>query len=242
MNKKTDLLLYLADTNHILSQQSAEWCGHGPILEQDIALTNITLDLLGQSRNFYQYAAMLMQGKETEDSLAYLRSEREYKNLLITELPKGDWAFTIAKHYLYSEFAALYYEALKKLGDDQLTAICEKSLKEIHYHIRWSSEWVIRLGDGTDESHTRMQNAIIEIWPYTGEMFMPAAFEEGIDLEAIRNLWQQKVQAILSEATLDIPQNAFMQSGGKQGAHTENMGYILAEMQYLQRSHPGAEW
>ena len=242
MEMKTDLLLFLADTNHILSQRNAEWCGHGPILEQDIALTNITLDQLGQSRNFYQYAALLLNDGSTEDSLAYLRDERSYKSLLLVEQPKGDWAQTVLKQYLFSEFAALYYTELIKQNDAQLTAICQKSLKEINYHIRWSSEWVIRLGDGTEESHSRMQNACIELWPYTGEMFIPAAFEQGINLESLKTEWETKVAAIFEEATLQMPENVFMHTGGKQGIHTEHMGFILAEMQYLQRSYPGAEW
>lgn len=242
-------LLHLADTTLILSQRNSEWCGHGPVLEQDIAITNISLDLLGQSRNFYQYAANLINlstksTQSTEDSLAYLRTEREYGNLLMVELPKGDWGFTVLRQYLFSQFQFLLFEQLQLNKDGQLAGICAKALKEIKYHLRWSSEWVIRLGDGTEESHGRMQHALNELWCYTGEMFIPAAFEKetGIDFTAVKNQWTEKVTAVLSEATLNLPQNIFMHTGGKEGRHTENLGFILAEMQYIQRTYPGCEW
>ena|SRR6218665_1759241 len=238
----TDFLLFLADSNLIFSQRNAEWCGHGPVLEQDIAITNITLDLLGQARNFYQYAAALI-GNTDEDKLAYLRTEREFKNLLLCELPKGDWAQSILKLFFFSVYAKLLYEQLLCNEDEQLAAIAEKSLKETSYHVRWSSEWVVRLGDGTEESHMRLKNALQYLWPFTGEMFAAAAFEKAIDLVSIKEKWQQQVQAVFEEATLAMPDmNRVMQSGGKQGIHTEHMGYILAEMQYLQRTYPGAEW
>jgi ring-1,2-phenylacetyl-CoA epoxidase subunit PaaC len=170
-NQLTNYTLHLADTTLILAQRNSEWCAHGPILEQDIAITNISLDLLGQSRNFYQHAAKLINestnkpiNAATEDSLAYLRTEREFKNLLITELPNGDWAQTILRQFFFSVYQSLLYEQLLKSTDAQLSAIAEKALKEITYHIKWSSEWVIRLGDGTDESHQRMNNAINVLW------------------------------------------------------------------------------
>ena len=248
-----DYVLHLADTTLILSQRNSEWCAHGPILEQDIAITNISLDLLGQSRNFYQYAASLLnkQGDTiaTEDSLAYMRDEREYKNLLLAELPKGDWAQTILRQFLFSVFQQLQYEQLCQSKDEQLAAIAEKSLKEITYHIRWSSEWVLRLGDGTEESHTRMKNAIGYLWEYTGECFMPASYEThcmqiGIapDMASLQQKWLDKVTAVFEEATLPLPPATYMQSGGKEGVHTEHLGFILAEMQTLQRTIPGAEW
>lgn len=236
-------LLQLADTNLILAQRNGEWCAHGPILEQDIAITNITLDLIGQARNFYQYAALLLGDNATEDSLAYLRTEREYKNLLITELPKGDWAHSILRQFFYSVYARLLYTQLQQGSDTQLAAIAEKSLKEIAYHVKWSSEWVIRLGDGTDESHQRMETAIENLWPYTGEFFMPADYEKDVvNVASLKEDWLEKITTVLSESTLNVPEKAFMHNGGKQGTHTEHLGFILSDLQYLQRTYPGATW
>jgi ring-1,2-phenylacetyl-CoA epoxidase subunit PaaC len=249
-NKLINHILHLADSTLILAQRNAEWCGHGPILEQDIAITNISLDLLGQSRNFYQYAAQLINqltnkpvNEETdEDKLAYLRKEREFKNLLLAELPNGDWGQTILRQYLFSQFQYLLFEQLQNSSDEQLAAIATKALKEIKYHVRWSSEWVIRLGDGTEESKIRMLKAIEELWRYTGEMFVPATYETAIDLAALKNDWEQKVKTIFEEATLPLPAKTFMQSGGKEGIHTEHLGYILTELQYMQRAYPNSTW
>ena len=248
-------VLHLADTTLILAQRNSECCAHGPILEQDIAITNISLDLLGQSRNFYQHAADLVNqsaGEKinaTEDSLAYLRTEREFKNLLLAELPNGDWAQTILRQFLFSVYQQLLYEQLQKSSDKQLVAIAQKSIKEITYHIKWSSEWVIRLGDGTNESNTRMNKAIEKLWEYTGELFIPADYEIelakagiGTDPGSLRQRWLQKIKDVFEEATLSVPPARFMQTGGKQGTHTEHLGFILAEMQSLQRTYPGAEW
>lgn len=242
--------LHLADTALILSQRNAAWCGHGPILEQDIAITNISLDLLGQARLYYQYAAALINKADgtgeqaTEDSLAYLRTEREFKNLLLAEQPNGDWAQTILRQYFFSQYQYLLLEQLQHNKDEQLAGIAAKSIKETTYHLRWSSEWVIRLGDGTEESNNRMNKALTAIWPYTGEMFLPAAYETeaGADVAALKDPWLQKVTATLDEATLIIPAKTFMHSGGKNGVHTEHLGFILTELQYLQRAYPGAEW
>lgn len=236
--------LHLADTTLILSQRNSEWCGHGPILEQDIAITNISLDLLGQSRNFYQYAAVLMNNGSTEDSLAYLRTEREFKNALLVELPSGDWGQTILRQFLFSQFQHLLFQQLEQHNDEQLAAIAAKAVKETTYHLRWSSEWVIRLGDGTEESHKRMLHAIDELWRYTGELFEAADYETevGIDLTSIKQTWTGKVMTVFDEAKLPVPENVFMQKGGKQGVHTEQLGYILTELQYLQRTYPGAKW
>jgi len=243
-----DYTLHLADNSLILGQRNSEWCGHGPVLEQDIAITNISLDLIGQARNFYQYAATLIGNGTTEDSLAYLRKEREFKNCLLVEQPNGDWAQTILRQFFFSQYQYLLFEQLQNNKDDQIAAIAEKSLKEVTYHLRWSSEWVIRLGDGTEESHKRMLKAIDELWRYTGEMFMPADYEKdtGIDFEKMKVEWNQKVKTIFSEASL-IPLlegrgAAFMQTGGKEGKHTEHLGYILTELQYMQRAYPGCEW
>jgi ring-1,2-phenylacetyl-CoA epoxidase subunit PaaC len=255
-NKPIDYILHLADTTLILAQRNSEWCAHGPILEQDIAITNISLDLLGQSRNFYQHAANIINqsannpiNSVTEDSLAYLRTEREFKNLLLTELPNGDWAQTILRQFVFSVYQYLLYEKLQESSDEQLAAIAQKSIKEITYHIKWSSEWVIRLGDGTDESHARMNKAIETLWEYTGEFFIAADYETESAKQAIatdpgtlKQTWLQKVKDVFEEATLTLPADRFMQTGGKQGTHTEHLGFILAEMQSLQRTYPGAEW
>lgn len=255
-NQLINYTLHLADNTLILAQRNSEWCGHGPVLEQDIAITNISLDLLGQARNFYQYAAELINKNPghplepaSEDSLAYLRGEREFKNCLLTELPKGDWAQTILKQFFFSVYQSLLLEQLQKSNDTQLAAIAAKSLKEVTYHLRWSSEWVIRLGDGTDESHQRMEKAIDALWMYTGEMFIPAEYEKatatdgsGVDVTTLKAPWENMVRDIFEEATLHVPENVFMQTGGKQGIHTEHLGFMLAELQYLQRAYPNASW
>ncbi len=248
MNNKIEYLLHLADNTLILGQRNAEWCGHGPVLEQDIAITNISLDLIGQARNFYQYAAALTGGDATEDTLAYLRKEREFKNCLLVEQPNGDWAQTILRQFLFSNYQFHLYQQLQTHSDEQLAAIAAKAIKEVAYHLRWSSEWVIRLGDGTAESHRRIKKAIEELWPYTGELFIPAQYETamGIQLNGIKEKWDEKVTHVFEQATL-LPLlggggAVFMQTGGKTGVHTEHLGYILAEMQYLQRTYPGAAW
>jgi ring-1,2-phenylacetyl-CoA epoxidase subunit PaaC len=244
MNSSIDYILHLADNALILGQRNAEWCGHGPVLEQDIAITNISLDLIGQARNFYQYAAQLKADGSTEDSLAYLRKEREFKNLLLVEQPNGDWGQTILRQFLFSSYQFFLFEQLQKSKDENIAAITAKSLKEVTYHVRWSSEWVIRLGDGTEESHRRMLQAIEELWRYTGEMFQPVGYEKnsGIDYPALYEKWIYKVRQVFEEATLPVPQKVFMQTGGKEGKHTEYLGYILTELQYMQRTYPGAEW
>jgi ring-1,2-phenylacetyl-CoA epoxidase subunit PaaC len=250
--------LHLADNALILAQRNSEWCGHGPILEQDIAITNISLDLIGQSRSLYQYAAELKNKKEngdlvTEDTLAYLREGRAYKNCLLVEQPNGDWAQTILRQFFFSTYQFFLYQRLQQSADSTLAAIAEKSLKEVTYHVRWSSEWVIRLGDGTEESQNRLLNALDELWPFTGEMFTPAGYETeaakmgvGVDVKTIKPEWEQRVNEIFAEATLSSPitgnESVWMQSGGKDGLHTEQLGFILAEMQSMQRTFPGCEW
>jgi len=243
-NTLTDYILHLADNSLVLAQRNAEWCGHGPVLEQDIAITNISLDLLGQSRNFYQYAALFIGGDMDEDKLAYLRTEREFKNCLLVEQPNGDWGQTILRQFLFSAYQFLLYQQLKDSKDEQLAGIAAKALKEVTYHLRWSSEWVVRLGDGTPESHSRMLKAIEELWQYTGEMFMAADYEKkfGIDLRTLEKDWQGKVNEVFKEAELPVPEKVFMQNGGKTGIHTEHMGYILSELQYLQRAYPNSSW
>ena len=249
MSALIDYTLHLADNTLVLGQRNSEWCGHGPVLEQDIAITNISLDLIGQARNFFQYAAKLSGGDVTEDTLAYLRKEREFKNCLLVEQPNGDWAQTILRQYFFSQYQYVLYQQLQQSKDEQLVAIAEKSLKEVTYHLRWSSEWVIRLGDGTEESHQRMLKAIDELWRYTGELFEPASYElratsEGVgtDVSGLKNDWLNKVKEIFAEATLPVPEKTFMQMGGKEGKHTEHLGYILTELQYMQRAYPNCEW
>ncbi len=239
-----DHILQLADNALIIAQRNAEWCGHGPILEQDIAITNISLDLLGQARNFYQYTATLMGNDATEDSLAYLRTEREFKNCLLVEQPNGDWGQTILRQFFFSAYQFLLYKKLKDGSDEQLSAIAEKALKEVTYHLRWSSEWVIRLGDGTKESHQRMLTAIDELWRYTGELFIAADYEKstGADVSLLKDEWMEKIVTVFNEATLPVPEKVFMQTGGKTGIHTEHLGFILTELQYLQRAYPNATW
>jgi ring-1,2-phenylacetyl-CoA epoxidase subunit PaaC len=253
-----DYTLHLADNSLILGQRNSEWCGHGPVLEQDIAITNISLDLIGQARIFFQYAASLTPNPSplsaeggnpvTEDSLAYLRTEREYKNCLLVEQPNGDWAQTILRQYLFSQYQYLLFQQLQNCNDEQIAAIAVKSLKEVTYHLRWSREWVIRLGDGTEESHGRMMKAIDELWRYTGELFIPAAYEKEmeIDFNKIKEEWNKKINEVFNEASLIFPSGGggavFMQAGGKEGKHTEHLGYILTELQYMQRTYPGCEW
>lgn len=244
-----DYTLHLADNALIIGHRNSEWCGHGPVLEQDIAISNIALDFIGQARNFYQYAAELSGNGATEDSLAFLRDVPEFKNVLITELPNGDWAQTTLRQFLFSTYQYYYYQQLQNSTDARLAAIAAKSLKEVTYHLRWSSEWVIRLGDGTEESKHRLLTAVDELWNFTGEMFLPAAYETallqeniGVDLSIIHQQWNQKVQEVFAEATIQIPEKSWAQQGGKTGIHTEHFGYILAEMQFLQRAYPGAEW
>jgi ring-1,2-phenylacetyl-CoA epoxidase subunit PaaC len=242
-------LLHLADNALVLGQRNAAWCGHGPVLEQDIAITNISLDLVGQARNFYQYAAALKADGSTEDSLACLRAEREFKNCLLAEQPNGDWGQTILRQFFFSAYQHLLYQQLQSSADSQLAAIAAKALKEVTYHLRWSSEWVIRLGDGTEESRQRMLHALDELWMYTGELFEPASFEtslvqsgEGVDVAGLRDEWARKIKEVFDEAGLPVPEKTFMQRGGKDGIHTEHLGYILTDLQYLQRTYPGAEW
>ncbi|HYC40529.1 MAG TPA: 1,2-phenylacetyl-CoA epoxidase subunit PaaC [Chitinophagaceae bacterium] len=256
--------IHLADNSLVLGHRNSEWCGHGPVLEQDIAITNISLDLIGQARYFYQYAADLMNqgclsipghaGPVNEDVIAYLRREREYRNCLLVEQPNGDWAQTIFRQFLFSLYQELLYGELQHSRDEQLAAIAAKSLKEVAYHVRWASEWVIRLGDGTEESRTRMFRAMDSLWMYSGELFEPASYESemaapGIapDLVPLKPRWEQKIREVLEEATLNSDfaggaASGYMQRGGKDGRHTEYLGYILADLQYLQRAYPGCEW
>ena len=261
-----DYILHLGDNTLVLGHRNSEWTGHGPILEQDIALSNIALDLIGQARNYYQYAARRIHaagspvgtaagqigrdgGEITEDVLAYLRDSWAFRNCLLVEQANGDWGKTILRQFLFSAWQSHFYRELQHSRDSQLKAIAEKSIKEVTYHLRWSGEWVIRLGDGTEESHTRMEKAVRELWKYTGELFQPAPYETSlvptgiaVDLNSIRPAWESQVQEILKTAGLQTNPQDWMQKGGKEGKHTEQLGYLLAEMQFLQRAYPGCEW
>ena len=245
-----EYLLRLGDNALILGHRLSEWCGHGPVLEQDIAMTNIALDQVGQARSILAHAGKVEGNGRNEDQLAYLRDAWDYRNVLLVEQPNEDFAFTIVRQFLFDVFNFYLHEALRESKDEQLRAIAEKSIKEIAYHLRYSSEWVIRLGDGTEESHQKMQHALNGLWTYTGELTTPDEVDNrmqeigiGADLNRIRTLYDEKVSAILQEATLDQPGARHMQSGGKNGRmHTEYLGHILAEMQFVQRAYPGMEW
>ena len=254
--------LHLADNALILGHRNSEWCGHGPVLEQDIAITNISLDLIGQARNFYQYAAALMNaqqvfptggdfegGEVSEDSLAYFRDSKDFKNLLLVEQPKGDWAQTILRQFFFSAYQYLLFEKLKASKDEQIAAIAVKALKEVTYHLRWSSEWVIRLGDGTEESHSRITKAMDELWDFTGEMFLLSEYELemlnngiGPDVTLIKEIWMQKVKEVFNEASLVVPSTSIIHLGGKEGKHSEHLVHILKELQSVARTLPGATW
>ncbi len=244
-----DYILRMADNAMILGQRLSEWCGHGPILEQDIAITNIALDLIGQARNLYQYAAELEGNGKTEDDYPFLRDVTDFKNVLLVEQPNGNWGQTLMRQFLYDTFNYYFYSAMQNSTDERLAAIAEKSLKEIKYHMRYSSEWVVRLGDGTEESHQKMQDALSDLWMYTGELTKPDKLDEqmassgiGVDLKSIQAQWQKKVDEVLERATLKKPESNWMQSGGKQGKHGEHLGYMLADMQFMQRTYPNMEW
>ncbi len=241
--------LRIADNAMINGQRLSEWCGIGPELEQDIALTNVALDQIGQARMLYQYAAEMYGQEQTEDHMAFFRREDCYYNLLILELPNGHWGYTVMKQFLFDTFNYYFFTALCKSKNTRLSEIAQKSIKEITYHAQWSAEWVIRLGDGTEESHQKMQDALNDLWMWTGEMCTSDAVDQelaaegiAVDLETIKTLWIQKVDEILNLATLKKPQDDWYQSGGKQGKHTEHLGYILAEMQHLPRVYPNAQW
>ncbi|MGE0637971.1 MAG: 1,2-phenylacetyl-CoA epoxidase subunit PaaC [Bacteroidia bacterium] len=242
-------LLRLADSSLILGHRLSEWCGHGPVLEEDIALTNISLDFVGRANSLYEYAAKIEGKGRTEDDLAYLRNEREFFNNLLAEQPNGDYAQTILRQYLTDAFEIHFYEALGKSKDETLAGIAAKSLKEIQYHLRHSSSWMLRLGDGTEESNRRLQNSLDEIYRFTGSLFETdendsVLIASGIvpDISAIQQQWQKDVDTMLEKAMLKKPEKVWMQKGNLQGKHTEHLGYILAEMQSVHRAYPGVKW
>ena len=260
MNAPTDYLLHLADNALILGQRNAEWCGHGPILEEDIALSNNSLDLIGQARMLYQHAAALQGGGATEDTLAYFRNVPDFKNYTLCELPHmpllsataqgdRDFATTILRNFLYSSLMVLVWDQLQASKDTQLAAIATKSLKEVRYHLRHSRDWVVRLGDGTDASRDKAQAALDALMPYTQEFWAASAHESaahfngtGADVAALKEDWDRIVDAALQEATLQRPAHGGFVPTGKQGLHSEHLGFVLAEMQSLARAHPEATW
>ncbi len=249
---ETPLVLYTlrrADDALILGHRLSEWCGHAPMLEEDMALANIALDLLGQARELYTYAAKVEGRDNDEDKLAYLRDVRQYRNLLLTEQPNGDFARTLVRQFFYSAFADLYWRAMMTSVDPTLAAIAAKSEKESAYHLRHSSEWIVRLGDGTAESHARAQAAIDDLWAFTGEMFAVDDSERGlieagvaVDPATLRARWLKTVTDVIGEATLVVPGNDWMQQGGRSGRHTEHLGHLLSELQSMQRTFPGVTW
>lgn len=249
-DQKFQYLLRLADNSLVLSQRLCEWCGKGPALEEDMALANVALDLIGQARFWFSYAGELEGKGRDEDQLAFLRDAHDFRNLLLVEQPNGTYADTLARQFYFDTWHFLLLQQLVKSTDARIASIAEKSLKEVSYHVRRSGDLVVRLGDGTNKSHAMMQTALDELWMYTDEMFQGDAVDEAMaaqgmapDPAALRAPWLEHMREVFEEATLVMPPaDAWMQKGGKQGVHTENLGYLLAEMQFLQRAYPGAAW
>lgn len=255
--RETPLLAFVlarADDGLVLGHRLSEWCGHAPMLEEDIALANVALDLIGQARSLYDYAARLAGDASsgdplTEDHFAYRRDVGGYRNLLLVERPNGDFARTIVRQVLFSAMNDPWWRAMTASTDETLAAVAAKAEKETAYHLRHAGEWLIRLGDGTEESRARAQGALDELWPYTGELFEADAAERSlveagiaVDPASLRETWDRTVDAVLAEATLTRPPAGWTQRGGRAGRHTEHLGFLLAELQYLQRAHPGATW
>jgi ring-1,2-phenylacetyl-CoA epoxidase subunit PaaC len=247
--EKFEYILRLGDNSLILGQRLGEWCGHGPALEEDIALTNISLDLIGQARSFLDYAGKVEGKGRDEDQLAFFRDVRQYRNVILLEQPNGHFGDTIVRQFLYDHYSFLLYSELMKSTDEQLVAIAAKSIKEVTYHRRHSSEWMIRLGDGTEESKVKIQESLNYLWNYSGEMLTPDSLDKkalaagvGVDLEKIAKHWHENVADVLAQATLEVPESEWMHSGGKKGAHSEHLGFLLAEMQHIPRAYPDAKW
>lgn len=244
-----EYLLRLGDTTCILSHRLSEWCGHAPAIEEDVALINIALDLIGQTRMYLDYAGRIEGAGRDEDALAYLRDAMDYRNLLLVEQPNGDFAQTIMRQFLFDAQHLPLLEALTGSSDAGLAEIAAKAVREVRYHLRHSSQWVIRLGDGTEESHERIANALEYLWRYTGEMFTDDVLsrrlaDRGVAPlpSSLREAWLANIDPVLEEATLSRPADGWMQTGGREGHHTEHLGYILAEMQFLPRAYPDARW
>ena len=251
MNKKDlyNYILGIADNSLILGQRLGELCGHGPTLETDIAGTNISLDLIGQTRSYYQYAALVAGDGKTEDDIAFLRLEKEYRNVLLVEQPNTHFGYVMGRQYLFDVYHLMLMKELINSKDETLAAIANKGIKEVSYHKRFSGDWVKRLGDGTQESNKKMQEAIDDLWAYTDELFDQTAADkvmisEGIavDTTTLKEAYYQEVSDLLEEANLKVPESTYFTRGGKKGIHSEHMGYLLADMQYMQRTYPGMEW
>jgi ring-1,2-phenylacetyl-CoA epoxidase subunit PaaC len=247
-----ELLLRLGDDRLVLGHRVSEWCGHAPILEEDIALANVALDLLGQATLFLRRAGEVEGNGRDEDTLAYFREAVEFRNCLLVEQPNGDFAFTIARQFLFDVYSVVTLDALSRSANPEIAALAAKSLKEAKYHVRHSGEWLLKLGDGTDESHRRVQRALDELWRFTPELFVADAVAarlavQGIapDLPALRTQWSSLVRDVVDRATLTLPHESSHTPhlrGGRHGMHSEHLGHMLAEMQIVARSHPGAEW
>jgi ring-1,2-phenylacetyl-CoA epoxidase subunit PaaC len=242
-------ILGVADNSLILGQRLGELCGHGPSLETDIACTNISLDLFGQVRSYYQYAAKIAGDNKTEDDIAMLRKEREYFNVLLVEQPNTNFAHVMARQFLFDVYHLLFLQKLQQSHDITLSAIANKSIKEVRYHLRFSSDWIRRLGDGTEESQHKTQEAIDLLWTYTDELFHQTDADRGmvkegigVDVTKLKEAYYANVSEVLKEATLNIPKSKWFQKGGKQGIHTEHMGYLLSDLQYMQRTYPNMDW
>ena len=248
--KVFNYILHHADDRLVLGHRLSEWCGHAPMMEEDLALANIALDLIGQATLFYKLAAETEDSGRSEDDLAFLRDPSEFRNLQLVEQPNGDFAFTISRQFFFDAYDVLFLERLSNSAHPELSAIGAKALKEAQYHLRHTQQWMLRLGDGTEESHRRIQDAVDDLWRFTDEMFVSdevdhslAAENIVVDLETLRPLWRETVEQTLREATLDLPdEGQYMTSGSRGGYHTEHLGFMLAEMQVLQRTHPGATW
>ncbi len=244
-----EYVLRIADTSLILGQRLSEWCGHGPVIEEDIALTNVALDLIGQARLLLTHAGHLEGKGRDEDRLAFLRTESQYRNLTIVELPNVDFARTILRNFLVAAWQRELWQKLADSSDSELAAIAAKSLKETRYHLQHAADWTARLGDGTEESHARMQHALNTLWPYTAEFFSATVEDTAAEAatmgpawSGLESAWDAAVRPVLEVATLTVPARTPFLSHGKHGRHTEYMGHLLTEMQYLQRTYPGGTW
>jgi ring-1,2-phenylacetyl-CoA epoxidase subunit PaaC len=248
-NMLFEYALRLGDDSLTLGHRLSECCSNGPFLEEDIALINISLDMIGRARMFLSYAGEIEAAGRDEDQLAYLRDCRDYRNLLICELPRGDFGYTIARQFLLDAFYIPFYEALSESADDTLAGIAAKALKESRYHLRHTSQWMIRLGDGTEESHRRVQDSLEKLWGYTPELFAMDEVDRsmiesgvGVDLDGVRGQWNDTIDRVLSQATLARPEDSWQVDGGRRGVHTEHLGHLLSDLQYVQRAYPGNQW
>ena len=239
----------IADNSLILGQRLGDLCGHGASLESDIAITNVSLDLFGQVRSYFQYAAKLQGGSASEDTIAFLRKENEYRNVLLVEQPNTDFGYVITRQFLFDVYHLLFLDKLQHSSDETLAAIAVKSIKEVKYHVRFSGDWIIRLGDGTEESHNRIHQAVNDLWIFTDELFHVTENDQkmidagiGVDVRLLKDAYYQQVKSVLTEASIEVPTIEYFQKGGKKGIHSEYMGFILTEMQYMQRTYPNMSW